>query len=53
MMMYGLWDITHDLCNYNGSLRTDARYFEDNDKNTDVVMYIETHQCISSKLPNV
>ena len=28
-MMYDPWDSTHDYMDCNGSLRLDARYFED------------------------
>ena len=37
----------------HGSLRTDIRHFEDIFKKTDISMYIESRQCINSKLPNV
>ena len=41
------------IWNCNGSLWTDVGYFEDTFKNTDIAMYIETHQGMASKLPNV
>ena len=34
-------------------LSTNAGYFEDTFKNTNIAMYTETHQCMASKLPGV
>ena len=41
------------MWNWNSSPRTNAEYFEDTFKNTNIAMYKETHQCVASKLPDV
>ena len=38
------------MWNWNSSPRTNAEYFEDTFKNTNIAMYKETHQCVTIKL---